>query len=200
MTTFTEMATTQIEKEDFGKALVTINTGKLLLFSTDSIWNLGCDSENPEAMDKIRDLKPGASPYQFEILVSSLKMLKKYVRHLHPRLETLLLYHSRPLTIIVEGAVNLPQQILAENNSVAFRLTHDEFPNELIDLLDRPLFSTFAHHEDLQTSGSGFGSISSDFLVRADYVSKYGQRAGKGDLPPVMVRLSEREELEFLRE
>ena len=199
MTTFTQMAITPIEKEDFGKALVTINTGKLLLFSSDAIWSLGCDAENPEAIDKIRNMKPEASPFQFEILVSSIKMLKNYVGHLHPRIETLLLYHSRPLTVIIDDAINLPEEILDENNGVAFRITHDEFANELIDLIDRPLFATFAHHDSARFPG-GFGNISSDFLVRADYVSKYGQRTRSEDLPPVMVRLSDKEELEFLRE
>ncbi len=200
MTTFTDVATSPTEKEDFRKTVVAINSGQLVLMATDNLWSLCGDVKNTRLVEKIHNLKPEADFLQFEILVSSIKMLKEYVQHLHPRIETLLLYHTRPLTVIIDNVINIPSPIISNQKRVAFRLVRDEYACPLIDLLDRPLFSTFAHNEK-DTVPPGFGAISSDFLRQADHVSKHLQQGrGTSEQLPVMIQLTGREELHFLRE
>ena len=86
--------------EEIKKAIKVMTDGGVILYPTDTIWGIGCDATKAEAIDKIYDLKQRERSKPFIILVDSVSMLKKYVAHLHPRLETLLFHHLRPLTIV----------------------------------------------------------------------------------------------------
>ncbi len=199
MTTYTNEKIRMIKEYNLKGALTTLQQGGILLYPTDTVWSIGCDATNTLAIEKVKRLKQHTSTGGFEILVDSIQMLRQYVAHLHPKIETLLLYHIRPLTIVFDRARNLPAEVVAPDGSVAIRLVQDAFCSSLIGELGKPLLATFASMSE-GTFPVNFGAISSEIIEGVDFVVKYRQGEKKISQPSVVVRLSRRDELIFLRE
>ena len=199
MTTFTNERATMVQNYDLDNALAVLRNGGLILYPTDTVWSIGCDATNPLAAAQIRQLKRTDDAFGLEVLVNSLEMLRAYVGRLHPRIETLLLYHVRPLTVLYDQARNLPDSLLAIDGSISIRLVQDNYCSELIGTLGKPLVAAPA---DLRNDyfPVNFGAISSDVIERVDYVSRYRRSDKAPAQPSVMVKLSVKDELEFLRE
>ena len=188
-----------VQNYDLDNALAVLRNGGLILYPTDTVWSIGCDATNPLAAARIRQLKRTDDAFGLEVLVNSLEMLRAYVGRLHPRIETLLLYHVRPLTVLYDQARNLPDSLLAIDGSISIRLVQDNYCSELIGTLGKPLVAAPA---DLRNDyfPVNFGAISSDVIERVDYVSRYRRSDKAPAQPSVMVKLSVKDELEFLRE
>ncbi|MCB0586475.1 MAG: Sua5/YciO/YrdC/YwlC family protein, partial [Phaeodactylibacter sp.] len=138
MTTSTNGRAIMVQNYDLESALETLLTGGLILYPTDTVWSIGCNATNPRAVGRLRQLKRTDDALGLEILVNSIDMLRRYIVHLHPRIETLLTYHLRPLTVLYEQGRNLPNSILSEDGQVAIRLVQDEYCRELIGRLGKP--------------------------------------------------------------
>jgi len=172
--------------------------GSVICYPTDTIWGIGCDATNEEAIAKISQIKERAPEKGYVLLVSSIEMLQQYVK-VHPRLETLLTFHLRPLTVIYDRSVGLPDSVKAPNGSVAIRITQDEFCKELIETLGRPLLSTSANISG-EPFPPTFGAISSAILGAVGYVVKYRQDDKEPSEPSAIATLDRHLELVFLRE
>ena len=188
------------ENEKFQEILSILRQGGAILYPTDTIWGIGCDATNEAAVNKITAIKGRTPDKGYVLLVDSIEMLKKHVGEVHPRVETLLSFHTRPLTIIYEESFGVASNVLAPDGSVAIRVVQDAFCRELIAQLGHPLVSTSANR-----SGSPFpahyGEISSDILEKVDLVVKYKQDNKERGEPSVIARFNqEYEELDFLRE
>lgn len=187
------------EKDQIADIVRTLALGGTILYPTDTIWGVGCDATNEDAVQKIYDLKQRNTGKGFVILVSDLQMLREYVRHVHPRIDTLLAYHTRPITVIYDKSKNLPNNVTAPDDSIAVRVANDPFCRELISTFGKPLVATSAN-----VSNKGFphhfGEISSEIIEGVDYVVKYRQSDKSKHEPSVIVRMSEGEELDFVRE
>ena len=181
-------------------ALSSLRNSGLVLFPTDTLWSIGTDATDPVSILRLLRLYQSVStPHPVEILVDSLEMLKYYAPGLHPKLETLLLYHVHPLSIQVEYVQHLPVQLKEANVPIAFRLVKDTYCQQLIGALGSPVASIFATF-DGDRLPAHFGNINSDVVTAADLVIGLdipGKRAGQ---PSVMIRLAPDDELEFLRE
>ncbi len=199
MTTYTNEKMRMAQQYDLEGALTTLRNGGVILYPTDTIWSIGCDATNPQAIEKVRRIKQNSAARSFEILVDSIQMLKNYVEHLHPKIETLLIYHVRPLTVVFDRPRNLPLDLAAPDGTAAFRLVQDEFCRQLIEHLNRPILASYASIGDL-TYPVNFGAISSEIIEGVDFVVKYRQHEKAVGEPSVMVKLSRRDELIFLRE
>lgn len=199
MTSSTNGRATMVQNYDLDSALSTLRNGGLILYPTDTVWSIGCDACNEQAVASIRQFRQNDDALSMEVLVNSLEMLRHYVGRLHPRIETLLLYHLRPLTIVYGEARNLSASIPAEDGSVAIRLVQDNYCAALIKALGHPLIAMPA---DLRQGSYPihFGAISSDVIEKVDYVSRYRRSDKMAAQPAVMVKLSPRDELEFLRD
>jgi len=199
MHTFTNPATYMVQHYDLDPILDCLSNGGTILYPTDTIWGIGCDATNETAIDRVYEIKKRDRSKPFVILVSSIQMLKKYVEYVHPRLETLLLFHQRPLTIIYDKAVNLPKNAASNNGSVAIRVTNDPFCKELIECFGKPIISTSANVSD-SPFPSHFGEVSSSVIIGIDYVVKHRQLDKNMGEPSVIAKLGADGELEFLRE
>lgn len=175
-----------------------VENGDLILFPSDTLWSVGCDMRNPVSLIRLSRLNLDHDMYPIELLVSSLDMLKHYVHHLHPRLETLLVYHRRPLSMVVDQPRRLSKELEGMLTKTVFRVVTDGFLNELIERLGYPLASTFAYRNGLPLP-INLGVISSDILEKVDKVINFNGK-NKADYLSVMVELSEKGELNFLRE
>lgn len=200
--TSTPQATTMTQNYDLSGAFLTLQKGGIILMPTDTLWSVACSAAHPEAIERLQRLvKLGNTPHHgLELIVHSMNMLKSQVIHLHPRLETLLVFHTRPLSMLMEAANHLPDILKDEEGHVAVRLAHDDFCIQLIGALGSPLVVAPACI-DGQPFPAHFGAISSEIIEGVDHVSKYRQHERNGGEPAVMVKLmEEEEELIFLRE
>lgn len=176
-----------------------LEDGKTILYPTDTFWAMGCDATNEQAVEKLYKLKRRQPTKGFVVLVSSIDMLKDYVSHLHPRMQTLLEYHNRPLTMIIDGPKQLAPTVGSVENKVAIRLVRDEFCRQLIEAYGRPLVATAACIGDAPRPAN-FGSISSEVLSNVDYVVKVRQNDTVEKEPSVIVSVNEEGEMTFVRE
>jgi L-threonylcarbamoyladenylate synthase len=188
------------QQYDFEGAEKILSSGGLVLLPTDTLWSIACLPSHTPTLNRLIHLKRQNHADNFELLVSSVSMLKQYVAHLHPRLETLLAYHLRPLTMIFDNPINLSASVLSSTGNIHIRVVQDPFCSALLDQLNGPLISTFACIKD-GAPPINFGAISSEIIQGVDHVVKYRQNDKGIDELPVMVKLLEdQEELEFIRE
>jgi L-threonylcarbamoyladenylate synthase len=186
-------------KDNLGNITTILESGGLILYPTDTIWGIGCDATNEKAVQSIFDLKKRSYDKPFVLLVNSIEMLKNYVEVVHPKIETLLMHHVQPLTMIYDHAKNLPSISQDKTGSVAIRVVQDSFCKELIGQFGKPLIASSANISD-KPFPANFGGISSDVITGVDYVVKWKQSEKKLSQPSVIAKFSEKEELTFLRE
>ena len=180
------------------KAAEAIRMGKVILYPTDTIWGLGCDIFNHNAVKRIFEIKARPENKPFILLVSSLQMLKRYV-YIHPRVETLLAYHQKPLTLIYPKVRNLPEYLLAEDGSIAIRLGHDPFCKFLIDKIDKPIISTSANIGG-EPFPKSFNEISPTVKEMVDHTVQLNiEKAEEEAQPSIIATFNHKGELDFLR-
>lgn len=194
-----EAAISMMYDQDLEEAIAILDKGGTILFPTDTIWGIGCDACNPEAIQKVQELKNRDTSKPFILLVDSIEMLKNYVRQLHPKLETLMVHHVRPLTVVYDKAKNLPQNAIAEDGSVAIRIPQDEYCCYLIRAFGKPILSTSANISR-QPKPNNFSEVSKVVKKKVDYIANHRQNERSLNDPSVIVTLSSRGELIFLRE
>lgn len=186
-------------RDDISDIAQILETGGLICYPTDTIWGIGCDATNEAAIERLSALK-GQTPGQgYILLVDSIEMLKRYVFRINPRVETLLAYLQRPLTVIYDSPHDLPESVKARNGTVAIRIPNDEFCRELIRTLGKPIVSTAACKAD-EPFPPTYGAISSEILGGVDYVVKYRQDDREPQTPSSLARMDRHNELEFVRE
>jgi L-threonylcarbamoyladenylate synthase len=185
-------------QEDAEKAIELLLKGGIVLYPTDTIWGLGCSASFPESVKRIFEIKRRPIEKSVILLVDSLDMLKRYVGSIHPRVETLMGYHNRPMTVIYPEAKNLDASLLATDGSIAIRICRDPFCQSLIRGIDRPLISTSAN-----LSGDSppryFSDIPKALLTAVDYVVRYRQDDQSIQEPSMIIRYAQDGELEFIR-
>lgn len=185
---------------DLEGAQKTLLAGGLVLLPTDTVWCVACIPNSSNIIDQLIEAKRQKDATNFELVVNSIEMLRNYAGYLHPRLETLLAFHTRPLTIVFDHSPILPTNAVPVGGQLAIRLAHDEFCKALIHAVNEPLLMGTANVEGMDYPVN-FGSISSEILQKVDYVVKYRQGDKSIDELSVMVKLLEdQEELEFIRE
>lgn len=166
---------------------------------TDTIWGIGCDACNEAAVSRVYDIKQRERGKPFIVLVSDAKMLRKHVQHLHPRIETLLAFHTRPLTIIYDKGAKLAPSAMAADGSVGIRIVQDALCQEIICSLGRPIISTSANISN-EPFPSNFSEVSLELRQAVDYIAPFRQHETVEGQPSVVARLGADGELEFLRE
>ena len=199
MLTFTNRNTSMVQNYTLEPIISILEQGGLILFPTDTIWGIGCDATNAEAVGRVRSLRQCPREEPFVILVSGLDMLKTYVPFVHPRVETLLVFHTRPVTIIYERAVLLPENALGPDGSVAMRIPKDDFCQSLLAAFGKPIVGASAHIGQAPHPRH-FGEISSAVIEGIDHVVKHRQMEKEMGEPSVIARMGEDEEFVFIRE
>lgn len=176
-----------------------LRSGGLLLYPTDTIWGLGCDALNPGAIEQLARLKQRPLEQPFLLLVNSVEMLKKYTRSVHPRIETLLFYHERPLTVLYDATDTLPPGLVSKEKKVAIRIINHGTCYDLIEEFGFPLVSTSAnlHGEPFPKH---FGEISSAVIQQVDYVLHPLPDEEFTGEPSVIAGFDKKGELYFIRE
>ena len=171
---------------------------KVILSPTDTVWGLGCDAFSTLAIDKIRRIKQRDDDKPFILLLDSIEHLKKYVDSIHPRIETLLEFHERPLSVVYKASANLPEHLSTEEGTVAIRVTKEPILKDLIELLGRPLVSTSANVQ-AHVTPTDYDSVEEIVKEQVDYIFKSGRSNKENGLASMLIAFSEEGELIFLR-
>lgn len=190
--------------DKFNEILTILARGGIILFPTDTVWAIGCDATNEDAIAKLKEIKHIKSTdfKGFVCLVADIEMLRQSVKKIHPRIETLLAYHTRPVTVVYDTPLSkaVGEGAYAPNGSVAMRITQDPFCKNLIQLFGKPLIASCACL-DKANIPRYFGEISSDILENVAYIVKYRHDERNTEaLPSPIIQLDENEELLFLRD
>ena len=148
----------------------TLKSGGTILYPTDTIWGIGCDATNPEAINKIFEIKKREKSKSMIILVESEKRLQDLVEVPELAWEIMDL-SEKPVTLIYDNPKGLPNEILAEDGSIGIRLVKEDYLKKLIGKLNKPLVSTSANFSG-DPSPMKFADISQEIISSVDAVAE----------------------------
>lgn len=154
---------------ELAATILDLKGGKIILYPTDTVWGLGCDATNSEAVSKIYQLKNREERKSLVVLVSSVEMLKEYIEEVPEKALKILQDTNKPTTIIYNQAKNLADNAIALDGSIAIRIPEHAFCLELIQKLGKPIVSTSANVSGEATPKS-FSEISQPILDGVDYI------------------------------
>lgn len=160
-------------------ALKVLRAGGLILYPTDTIWGIGCDATNEAAVRRIYELKQREDSKSLILLVADERQVLQYVASPDLQVFDFIEEQTRPTTIIFDGAVNLPDNLVAADGSIALRIVQDEFCRHLVKRLQKPLVSTSANISG-EASPANFTEVAAAIRNGVDHVVKWRQE----DLTP----------------
>lgn len=161
-------------EEDIKKAVEVLRGGGVILYPTDTIWGIGCDATNEKAVQRVFDIKRRADGKALICLVDSADRMQRYVRNVPAVAWDLIEYATRPLTLILDGAVNLAPNLIAEDGSVGMRVTREEFSRQLCYRFQKALVSTSANISG-EPSPANFAEVSDEVKNAVDYIVRSRQ-------------------------
>ena len=127
------------------KCIQVLKAGGIILYPTDTVWGIGCDATNEDAVKKVYQLKQRDDAKSLIILVANDAMLNKHVKEVPELAWDLIDISNSPTTIIYEGAQNLAKNVIAQNGSIAIRMVKDNFCHQLVYNYRKPIVSTSAN-------------------------------------------------------
>jgi L-threonylcarbamoyladenylate synthase len=146
-----------------------LQNGGVIVYPTDTVWGIGCDATNEEAVKKLYKIKQRNSSNPMLCLINGPLMLKKYLISVPDQSTKLLDEALKPTTIIYNHSINIPKQLLGENDSIGFRVVNNEFCKKLIEKLKKPIVSTSANLSG-QITAYNLKEINTKILKEVDYV------------------------------
>jgi L-threonylcarbamoyladenylate synthase len=185
-------------KDEVNKALKVLQDGGIILYPTDTIWGIGCDATNTEAVQKIFALKQREESKSMIILVDTDNKLQSYITEVPEIAYQLIEFAENPLTLVMPGARNLSSALIAEDGSVGIRVSNHPFCQQLIQRLRKPIVSTSANISG-EPSPEYFGKISQDIIDGVDYVVDIDQHSMEKKAPSTIMRLDPNGSFEFIR-
>lgn len=185
-------------RDEINKALEVLKQGGLILYPTDTIWGIGCDATNEEAVSRIFKLKGRDESKSLIILLDSESKLPSYVYHVPDIAYDLIAYAEKPLTIIYSGAKNLATNAIANDGSVGIRIVKHRFCQQLIQRFRKPIVSTSANTSG-HPSPNTFDDIADEIIAGVDYVVTFEQDKQSSQNPSTIMKLEEDGRFTFIR-
>ena len=185
-------------KEDIKNAVEVMRKGGVILYPTDTVWGIGCDATNEEAVAKVYKIKQRDDSKALICLVDSDARLQRYVRNVPNVAWDIFDLATKPTTIILDGAVNLAPNLIAEDGSIAMRITQEEFSKELCYRFQKAIVSTSANISG-QPAAQNFQDIAPELLEAVDYVCYSRRQEKKPHTPSSIIKLTENGEVTVIR-
>lgn len=184
--------------EDIRQAVQTMRSGGLILYPTDTIWGIGCDATNADAVRRIYELKRRDDSKALICLVDSPNRMQQYSRSIPDVAWDLIDYAQNPLTLIVDDAINLAPNLVAEDGSIAIRVTRERISHDLCYRFQKAVVSTSANLSG-QPAPRNFMEISPEIIQGVDYVMKARQNDVTKGKPSQIVKISKDGQITFIR-
>ena len=174
---------------DMARAVETLRSGGIVLYPTDTVWGIGCDATNPEAVRRIYELKQRSD---------AKSMLQRTVENIPDAAWMLIEAAVNPLTIIYDHPVGLATELLADDGSVGVRITSELFSRTLCQRLRRPIVSTSANISGRKTPAT-FAEISPEIIDGVDYVVSYRRDDTRRARPSNIIKVSDSDIVKVIR-
>lgn len=185
-------------KEDLDKAIQCLRSGGIILYPTDTVWGIGCDATNSEAVAKIFALKERADAKSMLVLVDSIPALERIIPEVPDVAYDMINLAIRPITIIYDDAKGVAPALIAEDGSLGVRVTKERFSQDICRILRRPIVSTSANISGEPTPAV-FSAISQAIVDGVDYVVNYRQLDNSKVQPSQIIKLGRGGEVKVIR-
>lgn len=186
------------QEEDIRNAVRVLKEGGVILYPTDTVWGIGCDATNAEAVAKVYAIKKRDDSKALICLVDSDARLQRYVRNVPSVAWELLDAAIKPTTVILDGAVNLAPNLIAEDGSIALRITKEEFSKELCYRFQKAIVSTSANISG-EPAAQNYRDISEALLSSVDYVCWTRRNEHHPHTPSSIIKLGTTGEVTIIR-
>lgn len=184
--------------DDLKKAVEVLRAGGVILYPTDTIWGLGCDATNPDAVQKVYEIKKRAETKSMLVLIDSTGKLSAYVDEIPDMAWDLIELTTKPLTIIYPGAKNLAHNLIGEDKTIGIRVTEEKFSNRLCEMFRKPIVSTSANVSGGK-SPAFFNEIATEIVEAVDYVVGYRQDDSTPTQPSSIIKLDIGNKIQIIR-
>ena len=185
-------------EDDIKKAVEVMKKGGVILYPTGTVWGIGCDATNADAVAKVYAIKHRDDSKALICLVDSDARIQRYVRNVPEVAWNLLELAEKPTTVILDNAVNLAPNLIAEDGSIAMRITRESFSKELCYRFQKPIVSTSANISG-EPAAQNYCDISEELINAVDYVCWSRRQEHKPHTPSSIIKLSENGEVKIIR-
>ena len=189
-------------EEDIKRAVETMRKGGVILYPTDTVWGIGCDATNKEAVKRVYEIKQRDDSKALICLVDSDARMQRYFRHVPDvawqLIDSLKEGEANPTTLILDGAVNLAENLIAEDGSIGIRITNEPFSKELCFRFQKAIVSTSANISG-EPAAQNYCDIDPRIIEAVDYVCWSRRQEHKPHTPSSIVKLKENGEVEIIR-
>ena len=189
-------------EEDIKKAVETMRKGGVILYPTDTVWGIGCDATNAEAVKRVYAIKQRDDSKALICLVDSDARMQRYFRNVPDvawqLIDSLKDGDAKPTTLILDGAINLAENLIADDGSVGIRITNEPFSNELCYRFQKAVVSTSANISG-EPAAQNYCDIDPRILETVDYVCWSRRQEHKPHTPSSIIKLKENGEVTIIR-
>lgn len=186
-------------REEIKKACEVLQKGGVILYPTDTVWGIGCDATNEEAVKRVYEIKRRADSKAMLVLVDSDVKVDFYVKDVPEVAWDLIQYATKPLTVIYDDARNLAPNLIGEDGSVGIRVTSEEFSKQLCFRFRKAIVSTSANISG-QPAPASFSEIQDEIKQAVDYIVEYRQDEPAGAKPSSILKLGKGGVIKIIRE
>ncbi len=186
------------QEEDIRNAVEVLRKGGVILYPTDTVWGIGCDATNSEAVKRVYRIKQRDDSKALICLVDSDARLQRYVRKVPDVAWQLIDCCDTPTTVILDGAVNLAENLVADDGSIGIRITREPFSKELCFRFQKALVSTSANISG-EPAAQNYGDINPKIVEAVDYVCWSRRQEHKPHRPSSIIKLTEDGQVTVLR-
>ena len=186
-------------REEIKKACEVLQKGGVILYPTDTVWGIGCDATNEEAVKRVYEIKRRADSKAMLVLVDSDVKVDFYVNDVPEVAWDLIQYATKPLTVIYDNARNLAPNLIGEDGSVGIRVTSEEFSKQLCFRFRKAIVSTSANVSG-QPAPASFSEIQDEIKQAVDYIVGYRQDEPAGAKPSSILKLGKGGLIKIIRE
>ena len=189
-------------EEDIKKAVETMRKGGVILYPTDTVWGIGCDATNAEAVKRVYEIKQRDDSKALICLVDSDARMQRYFRNVPDvawqLVDSLKEGDGKPTTLILDGAINLADNLIAEDGSVGMRITNEPFSKELCFRFQKAIVSTSANISG-EPAAQNYCDIDPKIIEAVDYVCWSRRQEHKPHTPSSIIKLKENGEVTIIR-
>ncbi len=189
-------------EEDIRQAVEVMRKGGVILYPTDTVWGIGCDATNAEAVRRVYEIKQRDDSKALICLVDSDARMQRYIRNVPDvawqLIDSLQDADAKPTTLILDGAINLADNLIAKDGSIGIRITNEPFSKELCYRFQKAIVSTSANISG-EPAAQNYCDIDPRILEAVDYVCWSRRQEHKSHTPSSIIRLKENGEVTIIR-
>jgi len=190
------------QQQDIKNAVEILRKGGVILYPTDTVWGIGCDATNADAVKRVYQIKQRDDSKALICLVDSDARLQRYVKNVPEvawqLIDSLNDADAKPTTLILDGAINLAENLIADDGSIGIRITHEAFSKELCFRFQKALVSTSANISG-EPAAQNYCDIDPRIIEQVDYVCWTRRQEHKPHKPSSIIKLEQDGGVQIIR-